>query len=349
MALLSPSRLEVVLNGTGAPVNARGLVVVTGADGFAGRAACAHFRSTGVPLRGLVRALSTETAARPDMLPVGDLTTITDDALMNALLGAHTIVHLAGRAHVIRETAVDMLPLFRAINVAATERLARAAAAAGASHFVFASSVKVNGETTLPATAFHENDPPDPRDDYAASKWEAECALADVARETRMPVTVLRFPLMYGPFVTGNVARLTNAIARGVPLPLRNIDNRRSLLGAGNFVSALDALLNRPAPASGTVATYFLADALPVSMPELIRSIAAALGLAPRLVPIPLSFLHFVCACGGYASAFDRLTGSLVVDASAFGTDFGWQPPHSMAEELAAMVRARRNAAASPL
>ena len=330
-------------------MNARGLVVVTGADGFAGRAACAHFRATGIPFRGLVRALSTETAARPDMLPAGDLTTITDDALMNALLGAHTVVHLAGRAHVMREIAVDPLPLFRAVNVAATERLARAAATAGASHFVFASSVKVNGETTLPAQALRENDPPDPRDDYAASKWEAECALADVARETGLPVTILRLPLLYGPWVKGNIARLTETIARGVPLPLRNIDNRRSLLGAGNFVSALDALLSRPAPASGTVTTYFLAEAQPVSTPELVRAIAAALGVAPRLVPFPQSILQFVCVCLGKASAIDRLTGSLVVDTSAFGTDFGWRPPRSMAEELADMMRARYFAPASPL
>ncbi|HEY5309850.1 MAG TPA: NAD-dependent epimerase/dehydratase family protein, partial [Casimicrobiaceae bacterium] len=205
----------MVLSAATPAENARGLVVVTGADGFAGRAVCAHFRATGVPFRGLVRAHSAATAARPDMLPVGDLTGISDDALANALRGAHTVVHLAGRAHVMRETATDPLAAFRAINFAATEHLARAAAAAGTAHFVFTSTVKVNGEETLPARPFRESDPPDPRDDYAVSKWEAECALADVARETGMSVTVLRLPLLYGPGVKGNIARLTEAIARG--------------------------------------------------------------------------------------------------------------------------------------
>ena len=337
------------LKPAGVAQDPRRLVVVTGADGFAGRAACAHFRATGVPFRGLVRALSTATAARPDMLPVGDLTTITDDALMNALQGVHTVVHLAGRAHVMRETVADPLAAFRAVNVVATERLSRAAAAVGAAHFVFASSAKVNGETAPPERPFRENDPPDPRDDYAVSKWEAECVLGDVARETGMPVTVLRLPLLYGPGVKGNIARLTDTIARGVPLPLGMIDNRRSLLGAGNFASALEALLGHPAPASGTVATYFLADAFPVATPELVRAIAAALGVAPRLVPIPPPLLHFVCACAGKAAAIDRLAGSLVVDASAFRAAFGWQPPRSMADELADMVRARYEAPAPPL
>jgi UDP-glucose 4-epimerase len=339
----------VVLSAAAPAANARGLVVVTGADGFAGRAVCAHFRTTGVPFRGLVRAHSAATAARPDMLPAGDLTGISDDALANALRGAHTVVHLAGRAHVMRETATDPLAAFRATNVTATERLARAAAATGTAHFVFASTVKVNGEETLPARPFRESDPPDPRDDYAVSKREAECALADVARETGMPVTVLRLPLLYGPGVKGNIARLTEAIARGVPLPLGMIDNQRSLLGMGNLASALDALLRHSAPAPRTVATYFVADERPVATPELVRAIAAALGVTARLVPIPQVLLHFACACIGKASASDRLTGSLVVDSGAFREAFGWQPPRSMAEELADMVRVRGQVPAPPL
>jgi UDP-glucose 4-epimerase len=330
-------------------MTARGLIVVTGADGFAGRAVSAHFRESGMPFRGLVRELSSATAARPDMLPVGDLTSIAAPALHNALLGAHTVVHLAGRAHVMRETAPDPLPLFRAVNVDATERLARAAAAAGAGHFVFASSVKVNGEATPPGGAFRESDPPDPRDDYAASKWEAECALADVARDTRMPVTILRLPLLYGPGVAGNFARLTDAVARGVPLPLASIDNRRSLLGVGNLTNALDALIMGPAPPRRAAATYLVADAVPVSTPDLVRAIAAALRTDARLFPLPPSILRLACACLGWSQSIARLTDSLVVDAGAFRAAFGWRPSRSLADELADMVRARSAAPASPL
>jgi len=337
----------MVLNATTAA--GAGLVVVTGADGFAGRAVCAHFRAAGVPFRGLVRALSGETAARPDMLPVGDLATGSEEALANALRGAGTVVHLAGRAHVMHETATEPRAAFRAANVAATERVARAAAEAGAAHFVFASSVKVNGEATPPERPFRENDPPDPRDEYAASKWEAECVLADVARETGLAVTVLRLPLMYGPGVKGNFAQLTEAIARGLPLPLGSIDNRRSLLGVGNFVAALDAVLGHPTPAPGTAVTYLLADASPVATKELVQAIAAALGVAPRLLSVPPSLLRLASACVGKAAAFERLAGSLVVDTTAFRTRFGWQPPRSLAEELADMARARRVPVAAPL
>jgi nucleoside-diphosphate-sugar epimerase len=327
----------------------RGLVVITGADGFAGRVVCAHLRSTDVPFRGLVRTLSPATAARPDMLPVGDLTTITDDALHNALRGAQAVVHLAGCAGATRVSVNEPRATLRAINVAATERLARAAAAAGVAHFVFASSVKVNGETSPPERPLREDDPPDPRDNYAASKWEAECMLADVARETMLPVTILRLPLLYGPGVKGNVARLTDAIARGVPLPLGVVGNLRSMLGAGNFASALDALLTAPAATSRAVATWFVTDREPVSTEGFARAIAAALGVKARLVAIPLPLLRMASACLGRAGAVDRLTGSLVVDGTGFRSAFGWQPPYSLADELAATVRARRESALAPL
>ncbi len=324
-------------------MSARGLVAVTGAEGFAGTALCAHLRAAAIPVRALVRTLAPDAVAQADTRAVGDLVAIADTALADALRGAEVVVHLAGRAHVMRETAADPLAEFRAINVAATERLARAAAGAAVAHFVFASSVKVNGESTSPGESFSESDPPAPRDDYALSKWEAERVLREVARDTGMPVTILRLPLLYGPGVKGNVARLTDWIARGIPLPLASIDNRRSMLGAGNLVSALDALLSGPRPAPHGAATYLLADPVAVSTPELVRAIAAALGAKPRLVAFPEQVLHLAAACVGQAPAVDRLTSSLVVDPRAFCAAFDWHAPRTLAEELADMVRARRD------
>jgi nucleoside-diphosphate-sugar epimerase len=318
-----------------------GLMAVTGADGFLGRAVMCHWRATGVPCRGLVRKLSLASAARADMLPVGDLATRSDDTLANAVRGARTLVHLAGRAHVMRETAADPVMEYRRANVFVTERLARAAAAAGVAHFIFASTVKVNGDTTRPGRPFRESDPAHPRDAYAASKWEAERVLADVARDTGMRVTVLRLPLLYGPGVKGNFGRLLRAIARGVPLPLGAIGNRRSLLGVANFVDALDVLCANAAAGNGRVATYFLADGEAVSTPDLIRAIASALRVAPRLVPVPIGALRLASACVGRAGAVERLAGSLEVDTGAFRTTFGWVPSHTLAAGLADAVATR--------
>ena len=60
------------------------MVVVTGANGFIGRAVCAHLGGAGTQVRGLVRTLDGTTAARAEFMPVGDLTALGERALRNA-------------------------------------------------------------------------------------------------------------------------------------------------------------------------------------------------------------------------------------------------------------------------
>jgi nucleoside-diphosphate-sugar epimerase len=316
------------------------MVVVTGANGFIGRAVCAHLRGMGWPVRGLVRTLDSGTAARAEFMAVGDLATIGEHALRNALRGATAVVHLAARVHRPADANGDALAPMRRINVDVTERIARAAAAAAATHCVFASSVKVNGEVTMPGRPFCESDPPDPHDDYAATKWEAEQALAAVAEETGMRVTALRLPLTYGPGAKGNLATLARAIRAGLPLPLAGIRNRRSVLGVGNCSAAIDVLLRSDDPIGhGRMIPYLLADAETVSTPDLVRAMAKALCVEPRLFAVAPGLLRFAGACVARAPMVERLVGSLEVDTAAFRSRFGWTPPIPLADGLAAAMR----------
>jgi nucleoside-diphosphate-sugar epimerase len=318
-----------------------GLVVVTGAGGFIGRAVCAQLPSRGWPVRGFVRALNRHTAARADFLPVGDLVSMSERAIEAAVRGAAAVVHLAARVHAPDAGGPEALTACRRINVGFTQRLARAAAAAGVAHFVFASTVKVNGEMTLPGRPFVESDPPDPHDDYAETKWEAERTLEGIAEDTGLRVTALRLPLTYGPGAKANFARLARVVLRGVPLPLASIDNRRSLLGIDNLVDALVRVLDdKGADGRGRMTPYLLADRDPVSTPDLVRAIAAARGVEARLFALPVGLLRFAGACTGRSAAVDRLTESLEVDTRAFRTRFGWAPPRTLAQGLAAALGA---------
>ena len=320
-------------------MSGEGRIIVTGADGFIGQALCGHLRQRGVQVRALVRELDGE-AQTPgdDNVAIGDLATSEAGALATAIGGARDVVHLAGRAHVNREDAADPGDAYHRANCLGTQRLAAAAAAAGVARFIFASTVKVNGEATLPGHPFVESDAVDPRDAYARSKWAAEQSLRDVARDTALDVTILRLPLLYGRGVKGNFAKLVNAIARGVPLPLRAVANRRSLLSVANFASAIDVLLALPTPAPRhRDATYFVADAEAPSTPALIRAVAAALCVSARLVSVPLPLLRLAGACVDQSAAIVRLTSSLEVDTTAFRAATGWRPPFTLEEGLRGM------------
>ena len=310
-------------------------IAVTGADGFIGAAYCRRLAERGQQVRRLVRARRAADLGA-DVVAF-DLAHAHADALTRALDGAFAVVHLAGRAHVMNETVPDPEAAYRSANVDATERVALAAVAAGVRRFVFASSVKVNGEATLPGKPFQPGDTPSPHDAYARSKLAAERTLAQVAGGTSMIATSLRLPLVYGPGVRGNFRRLVGAIAARRVLPFGAIDNRRSLVALDHVLDAFDAVIDAPA---AVVGTHFVADAQSVSTPDLVRAIASALGVAPRLVSVPVWALRIAGALSGRRDAVARLIEWREVDSTSLSRVTAWKP-RPFAIDAATVAQAR--------
>jgi nucleoside-diphosphate-sugar epimerase len=257
-----------------------------------------------------------------------------EDATADALLADVTaVVHLAGRAHVLAETAPDPESAFRLANVVATEKLARAAVRAGVPRFVLASSVKVNGEATDAGHPFTPNDAPAPFDAYARSKQGAETILRDACAGTFVAPIILRLPLVYGPGVGGNFAVLLDAIARGRSLPVASVRNRRSLLGLGNLLDAIDAVLAASVAPAGV---HFVADATSISVPDLARAVSIALGVPLEMRRVPVPLLRLGAALLGRGDRVRRLVDSLEVDTTSLRETTGWRPRQSLEEGLAA-------------
>ena len=143
-------------------------VLVTGANGFVGRALCVDMARRGFTVRAAVRKLSRATSLPGEIVEIADIG--ADAGWSSALAGIDAVVHLAARVHVMRDSALQPLAAFRAVNVVPTERLARAAAAQGVKRFVYVSSIKVNGEGTPPGRPYTPDDVPAPVDPYGISK-----------------------------------------------------------------------------------------------------------------------------------------------------------------------------------
>lgn len=301
-----------------------GTVLVTGASGFVGRVLCDALAASGRTVRKAARAAASDT----DAVAVGEIGPATD--WRAALEGVGAVVHLAARTHVLRETAPNPLAAYLRVNAEGTERLARSAAANGVRRLVFLSSVKVSGEGTG-ERPYTEDDPPRPEDAYGVSKREAEQVLARVASDTGLETVVLRPPLVYGPGVKANFLRLMRFVARGFPLPLGAVVNRRSLIYAGNLAHAIVTALDAPAAAGRT---YLVSDGEDVSTPELVRRLAQALGVKPRLLPVPLAALRLAAAVSGKRAELARLTGSLQVDSSRIRRELAWRPPYTLSQGL---------------
>jgi nucleoside-diphosphate-sugar epimerase len=328
--LCRPRRFEVLalLN---AVSEARGRVFVSGADGFIGRHLCDRLERRGFAVTRAVRTLPVR-AASGQHVATGDLETC---AALHQLVARHdAVVHLAGRAHVLRETAADPRVAFHRANVDATARLAQAAVAAGVRRFVFVSSIGVHGNRAdRPLT---ERDTPAPMEPYAESKLRAEQILADIARPTTMQIVVLRPTLVYGPHCPGNMARLARLVAHGLPLPLASFTGRRSLIGVDNLATLIESSITHPAAAGQT---FLAADGEDVSLPELVRHLAAGLGVPARLFHFPPGALSLAARVLGQGALFDKLTASLRVDVTKARMLLGWTPEVSVAAGLRATGR----------
>jgi len=308
-------------------------ILVTGATGFVGSALVRRLLADGRQVRAAIRRSSVAPPAEVETVTVNDIGPDTD--WRAALAGVGAVVHLAARAHVLSDVSADAHALYRAVNTLGALRLAEAAAGASVRRFVFLSSVRVHGEHSVGA-AFNESSTLVATDPYGRSKAEAERRLVALAGAGRLDPVILRPPLVYGPGARGNFARLVQLVARGLPLPLGAVRNRRSLIYVGNLVDAITRALDHPAAAGET---FMVSDGEDVSTPELVRRIARAFEKPARLLPVPIALLRFGGALIGRSDDVGRLVDDLVVDSSRIRRALGWAPPFGLDEGLRESVR----------
>lgn len=303
-------------------------VLITGANGFIGRAVMARFLDEGCGVRGSVRSESLA-SQNENFVFVPDLSDTTDWSLV--LKGINTVVHTAARVHVMNDLALEPLTEYRKINLNGTIKLANQCVEAGVERFVFLSSVKVCGERTEVGVPFKIEDDPAPVDPYGISKMETERELFALAQDTNLEIVVIRPPLVYGPGVKANFRNMMLWIDRGFPLPLGSINNKRSLVALDNLVDFIITCSVNPNAGNNS---FFVSDGDDVSTPELVRYLSQALGRNSRIFSLPEAILALGAKLIGKEAAFQRLCGSLQVDISRSHSVLGWKPLVSIEEGM---------------
>jgi UDP-glucose 4-epimerase len=248
--------------------------------------------------------------------------------------GVDTVIHLAGRAHVVRDAAIDSATRYTHDNIDATIAIARGAIDCGVRRFVFMSTVKVfgDGPFTEPLCPWQT---PAPNDSYGRSKLLAEHALKALARQAPIDMVIVRPPLIYGPGVQANFLRLMNCVERGLPLPLAGVRNQRSLVSVFNLNDLLRHLVEREESCAGT---WHVCDGQDCSISQLIRELAAQMSRPARLFALPPVLLRTAFTLAGRRLEYDRLCGSLQVDMSETNARLAWHAPFSLREGLARTV-----------
>ena len=296
-------------------------ILITGATGFIGRELLQQLiAKKDVDLTALVRSQSQDIPSEVAQVIVNSNATWADLPFPE---GVTTLIHLAGRAHVLKEISSSPLDLYREDNVEFTLNLARKALASGVKRFIFISSIGVNGSSTT-STPFDESSIPAPKADYAISKWEAEQALRDLLNGSDMELVIVRPPLVYAGHAPGNFRRLLKLVTTGLPLPLGSVDNCRSMVSLQNLVDFISLCIEHPAAANET---FLISDGADLSTTRIVERLAEGMGKRILLVPVPLGFMRWGARVAGMGGAFEQLCGSLVVDSSKAFNLLGWRAP----------------------
>lgn len=305
------------------------MVLVTGSTGFVGRHLMQRLRADHQCLPLAAIRSTSGLLDGFESIAVGDIDGNTD--WQHALKNINVVVHAAARVHVMNDASSDPLASFRRVNVQGTLNLAQQAAVQGVKRFVFLSSVKVNGESTVFGLPYTERTAPAPQDAYGISKFEAEQGLLEIAKLTGMEVVIIRPPLIYGPGAKANFAALVRTVKKGIPLPLGAISNVRSFVGLDNLVDFVVTCISHPKAANET---YMISDGENLSTSEFVRRIADGAGVKARLVAVPMWMLKAGASLLGKGEAIQRLSGNLEVDIAKAQFQLDWHAPVSVSEGL---------------
>jgi len=255
--------------------------------------------------------------------------------LPTALRGADAVIHLAGRAHRLRDVAADPAREFHEANVGITRAIAQACVSAGVSRFVFVSSAGVLGDRS-PTEGFTDTSPAAPHDDYTRSKLAAEQMLA-AEFGAHLEVVILRPPMVYGPGAPGNFDRILKAVRTGFPLPLGGLRAPRSLISVRNLC---DVMLRAATCNLVEARPMLVSDREVTSVAALAAAIAAAVGRRNRVFAVPPPMLAAALKLAGREADLHRLLEPFVLRGSLACSTLGWSPEFEFASELEWTIRA---------
>jgi nucleoside-diphosphate-sugar epimerase len=250
--------------------------LVTGATGFVGSHLVERLVGEGLDVICLVRR--TSSLAWLDGLSVERRVAALEepDALADAVRDADYVFHVAGL------TRARSAEAYLAVNAEGTRRLLEAIARSGGRprRFVYVSSLAAAGPCASP-TPLDETAEPRPLDGYGASKLAAERIV--LAEAERLPVTIVRPPAVYGPRDKNFLPLFRTAQRFRVAPVIGSAAKQVSLVHAADLAACIWLA------ASAEVAegqTYFVGSGTH-TFGEVIDSLAAALGLRVRRLPVP--------------------------------------------------------------
>ena len=304
-------------------------ILITGSNGFLGQYLCQFLAEKNYSI--LAQTRKAQTFALPNISNINfDLNDSLDSIDLSQV---EVIIHCAGRAHVIHETAASPLEEYRQTNVKGTLNLAQKAVLSGVKRFIYLSSIKVNGEQTT-TQLFKPNDKVNTDDPYGLSKYEAEQALLKLSEQTGLEVVIIRPVLIYGPNVKANFKSMVALARKKLPLPIGCLDNKRSMVSVYNLADLIHTCMTHP---NANREVFLASDQDDISVKQLFEKLAYYQNNKLLMLAVPKSLISILASLVGKKAVASRLCSELVVDTSKNTKLLDWTAPYSVDASLEKM------------
>ena len=231
-------------------------------------------------------------------------------------------VHLAAIAHADHPDT----SLLNTVNRDLPIHVATMARDAGYQQFVFMSSALVWGSNF---EVVSQSTPEKPDSSYGRAKLEAEEGLRKLG-SSDFRIAIIRPPLVYGPAVKGNLAKLLSAVHHWPVCPLGDAENRRSLVNVDNLAALIFHLIDR-----NISGTFCATDSEPLSSLGILQKMADRMPKHGRIVAMPKPFRWGLQSLAPGTAR--RLLGSFVIEDDS-ANRIGFEPPFTMDQGFDAMV-----------
>lgn len=306
------------------------IIGVTGANGFIGKSLIYQMQTDDIPHRLFFRESTLGGIKYGDknseIYPLGDLR--SNVLQPKAFEGVDCVVHLAG---ISKSPKKDKNQDLIDINVRGAYRIAQNCFYAGVKRLIFLSSIKVLGEKTKIGQKFDAYSKTNPSDIYAQSKYLAEMELLRFSEKTGLDLVIIRPPMVYGPDNQSNFAKLYNLVRLGVPLPLGNIQNKRSFVSTFNLANFIFKAAQHPdAPGQ----KFLISDDEDISTTNFVKKIALALNKPDRLFSVSPIISNYFFDKLSKKSNLTSLISNLEVDITESKKLLNWHPLLSVSESI---------------
>jgi|SaaInlStandDraft_1057018.scaffolds.fasta_scaffold82595_2 UDP-glucose 4-epimerase len=284
-------------------------VLITGSNGFVGKTLSKYLNNKNIDTFSLTRKPSS-CSQKNDIL-MEDF--YSEEEWSKVLLNIDVVIHLIAKTHSKIDIEKDSLNSYRKVNVQITQALCNAIKNSSVKRLIFMSSIKVNGESTLPGSPFSETSQTKPEDNYGKTKLEAEECIKNSFIKTNKEYVILRPPLLYGKNLKGNLQFLAKLVEKGVPLPFASINNSRSIL----TLELLSHIVLKSLDADNLKNKIFLiSNEKKYSLASLIEKVSEDILITPRIFYFPEKILRLLLTTIGKKDLSKKLFSNLEIDNS---------------------------------